>query len=88
VLHLPAGQAHTEPLSDTAVSSLFGEADDARRALIRAWLDEGLRSMREAAEIKPSGAAGVREVLQTRLMYNEDLLDLLPEVCFSHSMTA
>ena len=45
VLALPPGEAHTEPLSDTAVSALFGQGDEARRTLIDAWLKEGLRHM-------------------------------------------
>ncbi|KAF8910574.1 hypothetical protein CPB84DRAFT_1764021 [Gymnopilus junonius] len=45
VLALPPTEAHAEPLSDTAVSALFGEGDEARKTLIAAWLKEGLRHM-------------------------------------------
>ena len=49
VLHLPLTETrtntHVEPLSDTAVSALFGEGDEARRTLINAWLQDGLRYM-------------------------------------------
>jgi ubiquinone biosynthesis protein COQ9 len=49
VLHLPLTETrtntHVEPLSDTAVSALFGEGDEARRTLISAWLQDGLRHM-------------------------------------------
>ena len=45
VLSLPADEVHTEPLSDTAISALFGHGDDARRTLIKAWLGDGLRHM-------------------------------------------
>lgn len=49
VLQLPptetGAKTHTEPLSDTAISALFGEGDEARRTLICEWLQEGLRYM-------------------------------------------
>ncbi|TEB04024.1 hypothetical protein FA13DRAFT_1750751 [Coprinellus micaceus] len=48
---LCALQAHSEPLSDTAVSSLFGEGDNARRTLVNAWLAEGVRHMQTAEEM-------------------------------------
>ncbi|CAL1716998.1 unnamed protein product [Somion occarium] len=71
VLALPA--PHPEPLSDTAVSALFGEGDEARRTLIEAWLDEGRKQMRHA----PSRS--IKDVLAARLRYNESVVDLLPE---------
>ncbi|KAK7690472.1 hypothetical protein QCA50_005570 [Cerrena zonata] len=71
VLALPA--AHPEPLSETAVSSLFGEGDEARRTLINAWLDHGRTQMR----ISPSN--NIRDVLASRLRYNEPVIALLPE---------
>jgi len=45
VLELPPSEAHSEPLSETAVSALFGIGDLARRTLIQAWLQDGLRHM-------------------------------------------
>ncbi|KAF8150088.1 hypothetical protein B0H34DRAFT_785289 [Crassisporium funariophilum] len=45
VLALPPNEAHTQPLSETAVSALFGNGDNARRTLINAWLGDGLRHM-------------------------------------------
>ncbi|KAF8972190.1 hypothetical protein BDZ97DRAFT_1913417 [Flammula alnicola] len=45
VLALPPNEVHVEPLSDTAVSALFGNGDLARRTLIHAWLQDGLRHM-------------------------------------------
>ncbi|PFH47849.1 hypothetical protein AMATHDRAFT_66633 [Amanita thiersii Skay4041] len=38
---------HVQPLPDSAVSSLFGDGDEARRTLIRAWLDEGVEGIKE-----------------------------------------
>ena len=74
--HQPSFKAHDEPLSDEAVSALFGQGDDARRTLIRAWLDEGLNFMRVQTE-KPT----LRQVLHARLAYNEPALGHIPEVC-------
>lgn len=65
---------HTEPLSDAAVSSLFGQGDDARRTLITAWQDDA----RERMATVP--APTVREVLRARLACNEPVLPYLPEV--------
>jgi len=49
VLSIPTsetfGETHTDPLSDTAVSALFGDGDEARRTLIKAWLQHGLTHM-------------------------------------------
>ncbi|KAJ3496015.1 hypothetical protein NLJ89_g10541 [Agrocybe chaxingu] len=66
VLSLPPSEAHSEPLSDTAVSALFGHGDAARRTLIDAWLKDGR-------------SPTLREVLRARLEYNEPVVSLLPE---------
>ena len=94
---MPANQDHTEPLSDTAVSALFGHGDDARRTLIEAWLADGLRHMGSipgaersatpllASETSKTGTekkASVRDALRARLEYNEPVLQYLPEVRF------
>ncbi|EMD33930.1 hypothetical protein CERSUDRAFT_117453 [Gelatoporia subvermispora B] len=71
VLSLPT--PHSKPLSETAVSALFGNGDDARRTLIEAWLDSGRESMKAA----PTPA--VKDVLGTRLRHNEPVLRHLPE---------
>ncbi|KAJ7707467.1 hypothetical protein B0H17DRAFT_1032787 [Mycena rosella] len=71
VLHLPT--PHVAPLSDRAVSSLFGSGDRARKTLFRAWLDGGVESMQGA---RP---ASVKEALHARLAYNEPALPHLPE---------
>ncbi|KAJ7650053.1 hypothetical protein FB45DRAFT_731900 [Roridomyces roridus] len=69
VLHLPV--PHAEPLSDSAVSALFGSGDRARKTLIHAWLDGGLESM--------SSTESVKDALHARLKYNEPVVSLLPE---------
>lgn len=69
VLSLPT--PHKEPLSDAAVSSLFGQGDDARRSLIVAWQDEARAQMQGAT---------MREILKNRLESNEPVLSYLPEV--------
>lgn len=75
---------HPEPLSDTAVSALFGSGDEARKTLIQAWLDEGISRMGrrendEAEKIK--GSVSVKDALKDRLRWNEPVLHHLPEVC-------
>ena len=95
VLSLPENEVHTEPLSDTAISALFGRGDDARRTLIKAWLEDGLRHMgstpgvaRPATPLLASESSGTgaekkatfRDVLRARLEYNEPALPYLPEV--------
>lgn len=82
---IPTERTHTEPLSDTAVSALFGSGDEARRTLIEAWLKEGLRCMENRARSSVNGDAdrvSVRDVLRARLDYNEPVLGHLPEVRF------
>ena len=97
VLSLPANEVHTEPLSDTAVSALFGHGDDARRTLIEAWLVDGLRHMSSIPGVEGPATTllnseisrtwtekkgSVRDVLRARLEYNEPALPYLPEVPF------
>jgi ubiquinone biosynthesis protein COQ9 len=71
-LHLPEPRA--EPLSDSAVTTLFGEGDTARRTLIDAWLDQGRAHMRSVP------VDGVKGALLARLEYNAPVLGYLPEV--------
>ncbi|KAA1476259.1 hypothetical protein DENSPDRAFT_502001 [Dentipellis sp. KUC8613] len=70
VLALPEPRA--EPLTDSAVSALFGAGDNARRTLVQAWLAEGRVQMRTPV---PSA----RDALRGRLRYNEPVLAHLPE---------
>ncbi|KAI0303676.1 hypothetical protein B0F90DRAFT_1815975 [Multifurca ochricompacta] len=72
VLSLP--EPHFEPLSDSAVTTLFGEGDTARRTLINAWLDEGIVHIRTAALV-----SNVKDALLARLEYNVPALDYLTE---------
>lgn len=72
-LSLP--KPHAEPLSDTAVTALFGKGDDARRTLLDAWLAEGKASMEESEQKSLSA------LLKHRLRWNDPVLQLLPEVC-------
>jgi ubiquinone biosynthesis protein COQ9 len=73
-------RTHAEPLSDTAVSALFGSGDEARRRLIDMWLEEGLRHMETRARTLVHDRASVRDALHARLAYNEPVLGHLPEV--------
>ncbi|KAF8148373.1 hypothetical protein BJ912DRAFT_1017840, partial [Pholiota molesta] len=54
----------SEPLSDSAITALFGKGDAARRTLIDAWLDDGLRHMASGAQ---APARTIRDVLRARL---------------------
>ncbi|KDQ19365.1 hypothetical protein BOTBODRAFT_437342 [Botryobasidium botryosum FD-172 SS1] len=74
-------RAHDAPLSDTAISALFGEGDEARRALIRAWLDEGRRVMSTTSSDRGAGVGvpGLKEVLTRRLLYNVPVLPHLKD---------
>ena len=75
---------HTEPLSEMAVSALFGPGDEARKTLIQAWLEEGINRMGwrngddDGGQAK--GSVPIREALKDRLKWNEPVLDQLPEV--------
>ena len=72
VLSLP--EPHSAPLPDSAVTTLFGEGDTARRTLISAWLEQGQTHMRSVPVEDVKGA------LLARLEYNVPVLDQLPEV--------
>ncbi|CCL99304.1 uncharacterized protein FIBRA_01320 [Fibroporia radiculosa] len=72
VLYLP-GTPHAEPLSETAISALFGDGDNARRTLLDAWLDDARTDMKSA----PSPI--MKDVLASRLRRNEPILRWLPE---------
>lgn len=78
-------RAHAEPLSDTAVSALFGPGDEARRTLIEAWLKEGLRSMENPAQRNGEVSTRMRDALRARLEYNEPVLGHLSEVFLINS---
>lgn len=80
VMALPPSEAHTEPLSETSVSVLFGPDDLSRQNLIKAWLDDGIRHMNTL----PNGTP-MKEVLRARLEFNEPVLRYLPEVRTFHS---
>lgn len=69
---------HNEPLSDVAISTLFGEGDDARRSLITAWQDDAREQMKTWESVPT-----MKEVLKKRLECNEPVLSYLPEVCLS-----
>lgn len=69
---------HVEPLSERAVTALFGEGDDARKVLIDQWLLEGRRHMQEIA------APTVRNVLARRLEFNKPALPFLKEASRPH----
>ncbi|KAI9463265.1 hypothetical protein BJY52DRAFT_1254237 [Lactarius psammicola] len=71
VLALP--EPHSTPLPDSAVTTLFGEGDTARRTLISAWLEQGRTHMRSVP------VEDVKAALLARLEYNAPVLEHLPE---------
>ncbi|KJA14694.1 hypothetical protein HYPSUDRAFT_72425 [Hypholoma sublateritium FD-334 SS-4] len=84
VLTLPSNEQHAEPLSDSAITALFGRGDFARRTLIDAWLEDGLAHMASESSDANGGAtpakkATIRDVLRARLKYNEPVLAHLPD---------
>lgn len=72
-LQLP--QPHKEPLSEAAVTAIFGGGDDARRTLINAWMEAAVLNMRSK-----SSPPELLELLESRLKWNEPVLEKLPEV--------
>ena len=79
VFRLP--KPHSEQLSESAVTALFGHGDDARKTLINAWLDDARNQMRAAPE--PT----IKAALKRRLRQNEPVLQFLPEVDRIHILT-
>ena len=80
-LHLP--RPHAEPLSESAITALFGADDKAHKTLAWAWLEEGRRHMKgleDATENTQRMAIPVEVSLRRRLQWNEPVLDKLPEV--------
>ena len=78
VLSLPT--SHAKPLSDTAISSLWGQGDNARRTLIKAWQDDARQQMKNIQ------SPTMRAVLRARLECNEPVLSYLPEVRLLHEL--
>ncbi|KAI0067270.1 hypothetical protein BV25DRAFT_1867783 [Artomyces pyxidatus] len=70
---LALAEPHAQPLSEPAVSALFGQGDTARRTLINAWLEDGRAQMRA----QPSKTT--TDALKVRLRHNEPVLPYLPE---------
>ncbi|OJT02465.1 hypothetical protein TRAPUB_7032 [Trametes pubescens] len=71
-LRLP--EPHKEPLSEAAVTSIFGSGDDARRTLIQAWMEAAVLNMKSK-----STPPSLLELLESRLKWNEPVLGHLPE---------
>ncbi|KAG8956915.1 hypothetical protein FRC03_010714 [Tulasnella sp. 419] len=68
-------------LPDAGVSALFGNGDESRKALIRAWLKEGLETMAksDSPSQQPGSHSSLRTLLARRLEYNEPVLKYLPD---------
>ncbi|KAJ3566086.1 hypothetical protein NP233_g7222 [Leucocoprinus birnbaumii] len=82
VLELPPPETLSSPLSDAAISSLFGPGSKAEHTLINFFFDEGLEHMRYRAQAW-SGSTGrsptIKELLEERLKYNEPVLGHLSD---------
>ncbi|KAH9945056.1 uncharacterized protein BXZ73DRAFT_38778 [Epithele typhae] len=79
-LRLPT--PHEKPLTEAAITALFGEGDDARRTLIGGWLEHARVETRKSllADATPGAPPpSMRAVLEKRLRVNEEVLPLLPE---------
>lgn len=70
---------HSEQLSESALTALFGNGNDARKTLINAWLDDARTQMKASPE--PT----IKAALSHRLKQNEPVLQFLPEVCTYNS---
>jgi hypothetical protein len=66
----PSLKVHDEPLSDEAISALFGQGGGARRTLIRAWFAVRIQN----DSVQPTF---FRQVLHASLAYKEPALALL-----------
>lgn len=77
------------PLSETAISALFGPGDAAQRTLIRAWLNEGRMHMSTAtpSASSKSDAISMEDALLKRLEWNEPVLPHLKDVRITSSAT-
>ncbi|EGN98848.1 hypothetical protein SERLA73DRAFT_181535 [Serpula lacrymans var. lacrymans S7.3] len=71
VLSLPT--PHAQPLPDAAITSLFGQGDNARKSLIDTWLEDAREQM------KATQSTVVKDVLWARLQHNEPVLNYLPD---------
>ncbi|KAG8834031.1 hypothetical protein FRC17_009669 [Serendipita sp. 399] len=65
-----------DPFPDRTLDILFGPGEEARKTLIRAWLDEGINAMGpHDGEVNMT----VRDALHQRLEWNTPVIDKLPE---------
>jgi ubiquinone biosynthesis protein COQ9 len=77
VTQLPPPHTHAAPLSDAAVSALFGPGSKAEHSLINFFFDEGIRHMRTRAQALATSQdrpPTAKEILVERLKFNEPVL--------------
>jgi len=82
VLRLPHPETHSVPLSDAAISSLFGQGETPEHTLINLFFDDGLEQMKHRAQVLSESEQRVptiKELLEERLKFNEPVLDHLPD---------
>ncbi|KAF9450068.1 hypothetical protein P691DRAFT_811208 [Macrolepiota fuliginosa MF-IS2] len=81
VLHLPSPESHSAPLSDAAITALFGQEIKAEHSLINFFFDEGIEHMKSRAQAFSDSNGrppSIKEVLEERLKFNEPVLEHLP----------
>lgn len=91
VLHLPPPETHSSPLSDAAISSLFGQGVKAEHSLINFFFDEGLEHMKSRAQALSESHGHIptiQELLQERLEFNEPVLYHLSDAFASLASTS
>ena len=74
-----AADGRGSPLSETAVSALFGPGHEATKTLIKAWMDEGREDMKLAVN-ESAQVPDIQSVLLRRLRWNERALPHLKDV--------
>lgn len=91
VLRLPHPETHSTPLSDAAISSLFGQGTKPEHTLINLFFDDGLEHMKNRAQVLSESeqrVPTVQELLKERLKFNEPVLDHLPDAFASLASSA
>lgn len=81
VLQLPPPETHSSALSDAAISALFGQGTQAQHTLINFFFDEGLEHMKsrtQALSESQGHTPSIKQILEERLRYNEEVLEQLP----------
>jgi ubiquinone biosynthesis protein COQ9 len=80
VTQLPPPHTHAAPLSDAAISALFGAGAKAEHSLINFFFDDGIQKMKARAQALSTSEGRpptIKEMLEERLQFNEPVLEHL-----------